>query len=401
MIAGYDFLYFGPEKWDGLWRSRHQLLSRFAKKNRVLYVEPRYRLKETRTKWRRGEIKFQSYFKDLYQNRVTRLNSNLFIYHSPLFAPISDRFPLSRLTQHFWRMILKNTLNRLGFVKPIVWVSRPSMINLIDGFNESMVIYHVFDEYQAYFGSRSVRKDHAQNFERLLLRRADLVIVVSPKLYETKSPFNCNTHLVPNAVDYNAYRKAAKNGMQTPSDIADLPKPRIGYSGLISAKLDFKIIEKMALKHPEWSIIFLGTVDLRHCAEELNPLKKMKNVYFLNRKEISEVPYYIKAFDVCLAPYKINEHSKNISPLKLYDYMACGKPVVCTDFPAAQQLKHLNFISTSQQDFTSLVEKALYENDISLSDQRKYLASQNTWDDRVEKISLLIQSTIRDTKKSA
>ena len=30
MITGRSILYFGPEQWDGLWRNRHQLMSRFA-----------------------------------------------------------------------------------------------------------------------------------------------------------------------------------------------------------------------------------------------------------------------------------------------------------------------------------------------------------------------------------
>ncbi len=41
MIRGEDFVYYGPEVWQSMWRNRHQLLSRLARANRVVYVEPR------------------------------------------------------------------------------------------------------------------------------------------------------------------------------------------------------------------------------------------------------------------------------------------------------------------------------------------------------------------------
>jgi glycosyltransferase involved in cell wall biosynthesis len=398
MISGYNLIYFGPEKWDGLWRNRHQLMSRFAKKNKVLYVEPRYKLKRTRAKWRKGELKLKNFFTDLYRNRITPINTNLLIYHSPLFAPISNRFPLSKLTEYFWKTILKRTVFKMGFHNSIVWVSRPSMINLLGELNEKMVIYHVVDEYQAYSGKVGQRENQKNNLERLMLGKADLVIVVSKKLYETKKPFNQNTHLIPNAVDYFAYAEALDSDKQIFIDVGSLAGPKIGYSGLIAAKLNLKLLGDMATTHPEWSIILLGAVDDRHSSEELNLLKKIKNIHFIDKKNISEVPYYIKELDVCIAPYKINEHSQNISPLKLYDYLATGKPIVCTDFPAARMFEDVIYIANSEHQFTSLVEKALRENDNDLSTKRRYIASRNTWDDRVNQISMLMCSTLQDIK---
>jgi len=277
-----------------------------------------------------------------------------------------------------------------------MWVYKTDHIRKIGGFNEKMVIYHVVDEYQAYFGSSAQREEQKQNIERLMLERADLVIVVSQKLYETKRPFNRNTHLVPNAVDYSVYAEAIDSDKQPPKDVARLPGSKIGYSGLIAAKLNFKLLHDMATTHPEWYIILLGAIDDRHCSEDLNLLKKMGNIYFIKQKKISKVPYYIKALDVCIAPYKINKHSQNISPLKLYDYMASGKPIVSTNFPAAQMFKNVIQIANSESEFISHVETALHEDDKDLVKKRRYIASQNTWDDRVRQISLLIRSKLHE-----
>jgi len=41
MLEGRDILCFAPERWEGIWRNRHQIMSRLARRNRVLFVEPR------------------------------------------------------------------------------------------------------------------------------------------------------------------------------------------------------------------------------------------------------------------------------------------------------------------------------------------------------------------------
>ena len=45
-MNGETIIYFGPEPWEGMWRNRHQLMSRMAKKNYVYYVEPALSLRQ-------------------------------------------------------------------------------------------------------------------------------------------------------------------------------------------------------------------------------------------------------------------------------------------------------------------------------------------------------------------
>ena len=41
MLSDQTFVCLAPERWSGLWRNRHQLLTRFARPNRGLGAEPR------------------------------------------------------------------------------------------------------------------------------------------------------------------------------------------------------------------------------------------------------------------------------------------------------------------------------------------------------------------------
>jgi len=45
---GMGMIYLGMSPWEGMWRNRQQLMSRFAKMMPVLYVEPWTTLKKVR-----------------------------------------------------------------------------------------------------------------------------------------------------------------------------------------------------------------------------------------------------------------------------------------------------------------------------------------------------------------
>ena len=195
---------------------------------------------------------------------------------------------------------------------------------------------------------------------------------------------------MPNAVDYNSYDSALQSNSDPPKDLRVLPKPIIGYSGLISSRLDFEIIDYIAIKHPEWSLVLMGGVN-KGCDNILHRFRKFKNIHLPGLKPIDQVPYYVKNFDVCIIPYGKNEQSENLSPLKLYDYFAMGKPVVTTDFPAARKFQHVIKISNSKETFLKNIEDVILSDNNQLFIERRKIALENTWDHRIEELSKIIQ----------
>jgi glycosyltransferase involved in cell wall biosynthesis len=308
--------------------------------------------------------------------------------------PVSGRFPLDKITWRVWKFRLRSAMHKLGFKKPIIWLSKPEMSHFIGSFDEKLIVYHVVDEYSAYENSDTVTRENVRISEKKMMRRSDLVIVVSQKLYQTKSKYNEHTYIVPNGVDYTAYSKVLTNNTQMPNDISQLQKPIIGYSGLISSRLDLDLIKYIAKSRSEWTLVFIGAVNDIGCRDDLNRIREMSNVYFLGNKKIDLVPHYVKVFDVCIIPYESNEQTQNLSPLKLYDFMAMGKEIVTTDFPAAQQFKELIYIANSKVGFIDCVEKALFEPQNNLYKARRHVASLNTWENRVKQISRLIETRL-------
>ncbi len=78
---------------------------------------------------------------------------------------------------------------------------------------------------------------------------------------------------------------------------------------------------------PGIRLMIVGEGEQREKVEQMvreNGLERAVTLF--GGKLFEEVPYYINAADVCLGSFS---DKPGISPLKIFDYMACGKPIVC------------------------------------------------------------------------
>jgi glycosyltransferase involved in cell wall biosynthesis len=390
MLTGQNLVYFAPEPWDGLWRNRQQLMSVFSRKNKVLFVERRLNLRRTLAGCRRGDLGPS----DLHRPSLWQISENLFVFRYPVWAPISSRFPLGQFTRMLGRLSLRNALRKLQMSQPIVWFHRPGTVDLINEIPPArLLIYHVVDEYTAYGGVTLARRHRSEEREKKMMAQVDMVIVVSKNLYEAKRPFNPNTYLVPNGVNYQAYT-AALSDPHLPDDLRVIQTPRLGYIGLIGNKLNFNMLKELAQENPEWSLVLLGEVRVSEQAETWQALRALPNVHHLGPVEVSQVPYYVKGFQVGLMPYLQNRHAEHISPLKLYDYLAAGLPIASLDIPAAREFSQHIHLADNPRSFAQAVRVALADTTPERRQARRNVAAQHTWEARVEQISDLIQAQL-------
>jgi glycosyltransferase involved in cell wall biosynthesis len=390
MLKRHSLIYFAPEKWDGLWRNRQQLMSVFARQNRVLFVEPRPHLRPTLAGFQRGDLRLS----DVARPSVRRVSKDLFVFSYPVWAPISGRSPLKQLTRTVRQRALGAALKKLELSQPIVWLSRPDMVDVIHEIPATrLLVYHIVDEYTAYSGHTPHSRRYTEQREKEMLALADAVVVVSKKLYEAKRPLNPNTHLVPNGVDFRAF-SAALADPHLPDDLQAVKRPRLGYAGLIGDKLDLNLLEELARQNPGWSLVFLGEVRVMEQTEAWHRLLALSNVHYLGRVTVSQVPHYLKGFDAGLMPYVQNRHAEHIDPLKLYDYLAAGLPVVSTDIAAAREFGLHVHLADTPQGFTHAVRAALADTTAERRQARRHLASQHTWETRVKQLSVLIKDQL-------
>jgi len=173
-----------------------------------------------------------------------------------------------------------------------------------------------------------------------------------------------------------------------------IPPPRLGYSGLIGDKLDFNTLKELARENPEWSLVLLGKVRVPQQAANWQALRALPNVHHLGPVEISQVPHYVKGFQVGLVPYLQNRHAEHINPLKFYDYLAAGLPIASVDIPAAREFSQHIFLADSPRNFAQAVRAALIDTTPERRQARRNIAAQHTWEARVEQLSDLIAGLV-------
>ena len=122
-------------------------------------------------------------------------------------------------------------------------------------------------------------------------------------------------------------------------------------------------------------------------------LHSLQNVFFLGAKIPKTLPAYIAAFDVCINPQLISEVTIGNYPRKVDEYLAMGKPVVATKTPAMEIFKQHTYLAESYNDYCTLIQTALSEDNLTLQQQRKDFASQHTWEKSVNEIYAAIINT--------
>lgn len=388
MLSDQNIICLSPDpSWHHLWRNRHQIMTRLARKNRVLFIEPTPYLRPILAEVRKKGLR------TLTERALFSPMENLWVYRTPNRYPISGKTPLRQATFALRKRHLRAVMARLGMdASPILWIFRYDLGEMIGHLNEKMVIYHAVDEYAGYAledadPQARQRVQRIMAMERRILQRADLVFVTSSSLLESKRPWNPNTFLIPNGVDYDHF---APPPQHLPADIASLPAPRIGYAGAINEKLDVALLDMLARQRPDWSLILVGPVLFKR-QEMLSGLRALPNVHFLGRKSLDDLPAYMHSFDVCLMPYAHNLWTENISPLKLYEYLATGRPIVSTDIPAVQDFRDVVWIADNRKAFLQAVDQALSADTPQDAQRRQAVARENTWDQRVETLSSIIQ----------
>ena len=268
-------------------------------------------------------------------------------------------------------------------LKYILILTSPEHINFINLKNCILKCYYCYDNYSEY-PTFSKRKKIIQQMEEDLVKNVDIVLVSSHFLLRKKKYLNPSTYLIPNATDFMHYQKSIALPSFLEKKIFKFSKPIIGYSGkLDSSKIDVELLLYLFHEKPHYTFLFVGEIE----NVILNKIKKFKNVYFINYCPYEFLPAIIRKFDVCILPHQINQLTIAMSPLKLYDYFAVGKRGVSTPLPEVEQYKEVLFIAKSHREFIEQIEIALRtKDDPILIQKRLFIAQQNDWEKRWEKI---------------
>ena len=289
----------------------------------------------------------------------------------------------------------------------IIWSYFPMFVDYFKGIKADLTIFDAVDnwiEHPSFFKYKELLKKNYQ----IIAEKSNLIFVVSDNLIEFFRSLGRGTDLawVSNGVDVAHFTRPLRSDLPKKSvflrDFKKIPRPIIGYLGIIQQRLDLGLLEYLAERNPDKSFVLVGPLwpvyfrKLRRSAIEIKRLKKYKNIYLLGWKPYHLAPAYIKNFDLAISPHKLDKFIRSTNSLKALEYLACGKPVVTTPASGVERLSHLVYIAQDYQDFNKKINQALESNLPELKEKRISQMKQEDWSLKVEEMMKLIR--IKNTK---
>lgn len=318
--------------WDWVWQRPQQLISRLAQHHRVFWTEePRieigptsegFEITEERPNLQVGRLVFRGDAATFWR----RLNETLERTGAHAFKVSEDIKEASLLfespaQERFEREVRDYVASwRRGPL--VLWLYTPVVVPFVELLQPDLVVYDVMDELTAFkFAPARLKGQEAE-----LLARADLVFCGGPSMYEARKSRHPDVHLFPSGVEQRHFARALEEDLPLPTAVRDLPRPIVGFFGVIDERTDLDLLGRVAAARPEWSWVMIGPV----LKIEERALPRSPNLHYLGKQDYQQLPAYLKAFDVAMMPFARNEATRFISPTKTLEYMAAHKPIVST-----------------------------------------------------------------------
>jgi glycosyltransferase involved in cell wall biosynthesis len=250
---------------------------------------------------------------------------------------------------------------------------------------ERVAVYHCIDDFGA-AGYPLTQRGAIEDMEAAQCRKVDLVLARTAAL-AAKARSNPNTYLLPGGVDTTLFDPASVSA--APSEIAALPRPRIGFVGTLDDRVDVQLLAHCAEQLPRATLVLVGP-QKRHRAS-MGALRGLANVRLFPPCAHEQVPAVIHAFDVCTIPYHITPYTRALSPIKLYEYLAMAKPVVATRLPYIEREAGNVRIADDAQAFLTALKEAL-DRPPSAHEQASWRAAAKaqSWPRQVDQMERLL-----------
>ncbi|MBV9085008.1 MAG: glycosyltransferase family 1 protein [Acidobacteriaceae bacterium] len=289
----------------------------------------------------------------------------------------------------YQRTLLDSLLVENNIADFIAWYYTPMAREFSRHVKPSVTVYDCMDELSAFAGAPA----GIRAYERELFEEADLVFTGGASLFEAKRKQHKSVHLFPSSVDIAHFAKA-RSIEREPADQAPVPRPRLGYAGVIDERMDLELLRDIADQRPEWQVVLLGPV------AKINPasLPQRGNIHYLGMKQYTDLPAYFSGWQIGMLPFALNESTRFISPTKTPEYLAAGLSVVSTpirDVVSPYGDLKLVGIAENARDFLRIADGLLKSPpNEEFRDRVDAFVSQSSWDKTWSAMNRLIERAL-------
>lgn len=293
---------FSHLRWDFVYQRPQQLMSRFARARRILFVE---------------EPIFEPAAEP--ELRVTPRLGGVSVAVPVLPEGISPREIID-----LQRVMLSRHLSLHLDRRPTFWFQTPMAYGFAPIELAGTVIYDCMDELTAFENAPPALVFN----EKQLLSRADLVFTGGHALYDAKQSKHPHVHCFPSGIDtaHFSQARAHRHSAGCLPEFAGMPGPRVGFAGVIDERMNLALLAAVADARPLTQFVLVGPV------VKIDPhtLPNRENIHYLGMRSYEDLPGLMGEWDVAMMPFAKNDATRFISPTKTPEYLVAGLPVVST-----------------------------------------------------------------------
>lgn len=356
--GGLDILLFPVIDWDFRLQRPQQLVKELgSQNNRVIYFSttfnisavPGFIIQKTPTK---GVV--------LCKLNINKHEVNIY----------KDKLDSEQVSFLIHSIYLARQAFGFGFTNSII--DLPFWREVVEGLASNHIIYDCMDHHAGFENNESSMLTE----EEKLFKSSDLVITTAQRLSESVAQFRENI-IIRNGCEAEYFSKIPELGALNKT------KPIVGYYGAIAEWFDLDLLIASAKAYPHYDFVMIGATTC-----DISAAQKMENIKFLGEVPYAKLTPYLKDFDVCLIPFKLIELTLCTNPVKVYEYLAAGKPVVCTAMPEVKVMSEVVHVANSQKEFIAQIKLAMDEcGDDVLRKTRTEWAKQHDWASRAHQLS--------------
>lgn len=313
--------------------------------------------------------------------KVTR---HVFVYGDDA-GPLARRLlPRRRDYERFVRRVLRRS--GVGGARTVFWAYPRNFAfpGLVRRLAPPLVVADCVDDQRLWPGATPRDVERTEENYRAVLGAADLVLANCAALRDALAPLGAEAVVLESGAD------PPRPAPPCPRDLARLARPRIGYVGNLSERLDVALLRAVAERRPEWSLVLIGSA---HAGGAIDALRGLANVHRLGVRTYPRVRDYVAHLDVALLPHLDTPLTRSMAPIKLATYCSESVPVVATRVANLGPFEPLIDVADDEPAFVAAIERALAApRDPARERLRAELLAAHAWERRAEQAIALLDA---------
>lgn len=189
--------------------------------------------------------------------------------------------------------------------------------------------------------------DYPEPGQEQHIELSDLTLVIPKSVFhQLRTKYEDKITLIPQVT------RASEVKCTNSEDLAAIPRPRLGYIGPVTDRLNLRVLESLLTARPDWQFLHFG-------AAKCLPLP---NVHVMAWRPPQELQQLIAKLDVGLMPYDCYSNKNfHCMPLKVLDYFSTGLPVVSTPIVNLWEFSDTIYFGDDANELSRAIQSALDE----------------------------------------